>query len=265
MAKATSSTDLANKLAVKAATPAKRGDTIYDLIKRQRSEIEAALPNVGVTAERLTRIVMTQLRVNEKLANCTPQSLLGALMLTAQLGLEPGPLGQAYLVPFGNEVQFIVGYKGLISLAYRSGGIVISAYEICQNDLFKHDYGTGQVQHTFHLQKDRGPLIGVWAKAVMPSGQTSIRVMTKAEVEEHRARSRSKNNGPWVTDYDAMAKKTVIRALCSQLPLSSEAQKAIAADETAVVFDKEEGIIDVTEAPVVVDVQAVKTEGEVEG
>lgn len=265
MAKATSSTDLANKLAVKAATPAKRGDTIYDLIKRQRSEIEAALPNVGVTAERLTRIVMTQLRVNEKLANCTPQSLLGALMLTAQLGLEPGPLGQAYLVPFGNEVQFIIGYRGLISLAYRSGGIIVSAYEICQNDLFDHNYGTGQVEHTFKLSRDRGPTVGVWAKAIMPTGQQSILVMTKAEVEEHRARSRSKNNGPWVTDYDAMAKKTVIRALCSQLPLSSEAQKAIAADETAVVFDKEEGIIDATEAPVVVDVQAVKTEVEVEG
>lgn len=264
MAKTTSSTDLANKLAVKAATPAKRGDTIYDLIKRQRSEIEAALPNVGVTAERLTRIVMTQLRVNEKLANCTPQSLLGALMLTAQLGLEPGPLGQAYLVPFGNEVQFIVGYKGLISLAYRSGGIIVSAYEICQNDLFDHNYGTGQVEHTFKLSRDRGPTVGVWAKAIMPTGQQSILVMTKAEVEEHRARSRSKNNGPWVTDYDAMAKKTVIRALCSQLPLSSEAQKAIAADETAVVFDKEEGIIDMTEAPVVVDVQA-QDEAEVEG
>jgi recombination protein RecT len=234
---------------------------VFDLIKRQQPAIEAALPNVGVTAERLTRILMTQIRVNEKLANCTPQSLLGAVMLTAQLGLEPGPLGQAYLVPFGSECQFILGYKGLITLAYRSGGIIISAYEICQSDLFKHNYGTGEVTHTFQLQKDRGPTVGVWAKAIMPSGQTTILVMTKSEVEEHHKRSKASGSGPWMTDYDAMAKKTVIRALCSQLPLAAEAQKAMATDETAVIFNKDEGIIDVSEAPVVIDVE---TQEEVE-
>jgi recombination protein RecT len=252
MAKSNSS-NLANKLEVR-ATAKSTGMTVYDLIEKQKPAIERALPNVGITAERISRVLMTQIRVNEKLANCTPASLLGAVMLTAQLGLEPGPLGQAYLVPFGNECQFIVGYKGLITLAYRSGGIVISAYEICQNDLFKHDYGTGQVQHTFPLQKDRGPTVGVWAKAVLATGQSSILVMTKAEVEEHRKRSRAKDSGPWITDYDAMAKKTVIRALCSQLPLSSEAQKAMAADETAVIFNKDEGVIDAAEAPIFIDV-----------
>lgn len=256
------STDVANRLESRAVA-GNTGPTVFDLIKRQQPAIEAALPNVGVTAERLTRILMTQIRINDKLASCTPASLLGAVMLTAQLGLEPGPLGQAYFVPFGSECQFIIGYKGLIALAYRSGGIVISAYEICQNDIFKHNYGTGEVTHTFQLQKDRGPTVGVWAKAVLPSGATNILVMTKSEVEEHRKRSRAAGSGPWVTDYGAMAKKTVIRALCSQLPLSAEAQHALAADETAVVFNKEEGIIDVNEAPVMVDVET-QSEDEVE-
>lgn len=254
MAKA-SSTALANKLEVRAASKS-TGMTIYDLIQRQKPAIEAALPKTGLTAERLARIVATQLRTNERLAACTPASLLGALMLTAQLGLEPGPLGQAYLVPFGKEVTLIVGYRGYVALAHRSSGITITAYEIGQNDLFKHDYGTGQVSHTFHLQKDRGPTVGVWAKAKFPTGAESVLVMTKAEVEKHRARSRSKDSGPWVTDWDAMAKKTVIRALCSQLPLGSEAQRAIAADETAVVFSEEEGVIDLGDAPVV-DVEAL--------
>lgn len=248
-------TDLANKLEAKAAGKS-TGLTVYDLIDRQKPAIEKALPNVGLSAERLTRVLHTQLRINPKLASCTPASLLGAVMLTAQLGLEPGPLGQAFFVPFGNEVQFIIGYKGLIALAYRSGGIVISAYEICQNDLFKHDYGTGQVSHSFHLQKDRGPVSGFWAKAVLPNGQQNILVMTRAEVDEHRKRSRASGSGPWQTDYNAMGRKTVIRALCSQLPLNAEAQRAIAADETAVVFSEEEGVIDMGDAPLV-DVEAI--------
>jgi recombination protein RecT len=75
--------------------------------------------------------------------------------------------------------------------------------------------------------------------------------MTKAEVDAHRKRSAAKDSGPWVTDYDAMGKKTVIRVLCSQIPLNAEAQQAIAADETAVVFDGDEGVIEVSEAPVI--------------
>lgn len=251
MAKADTS-KLADQLEVRAARKAPAGQTIYDLIERQKPAIERALPNIGLTAERLTRVLQTQIRTNPRLAECSPVSLLGAVMLTAQLGLEPGPLGQAYFVPYGNkrtgqlECQFILGYKGMIALAWRSGGIVINAYTICANDLFEFDYGSGYVKHTYKISQNRGETTGFWAKATLPNGSTSILVMTRAEVDAHRKRSMARDDGPWVTDYDAMGKKTVIRVLCSQLPLGAEAQRAIAADETAVTFDADDGVIDVS-------------------
>ena len=103
----------------------KKPKTIKDWIKTMEPEIKKALPNV-ITPERFTRMALTAVSVNPKLAECTPRSFMGALMNAAQLGLEPNtPLGQAYLIPFKNkgvmEVQFQIGYKGLIDLAYRSG------------------------------------------------------------------------------------------------------------------------------------------------
>lgn len=252
-----SSTALENKLEARSARKG-GGMTIYDLLDRQKSQIEKALPNVGLTAERLARVIQTQLRVNPKLAECSPASLLGSVMLTAQLGLEPGPLGQAYFVPFAGEVQFIIGYKGLITLAWRSGGIVISAYAICQNDIFEFDNGSGYVKHTYRLDRERGKITGFWAKAILPNQTTAILVMTRDEVDAHKNRSASaqKGEGPWFTDYEAMGKKTVIRVLCSQLPLSIDAQRAIAADETAVVFDGNDGVVESMTAGPVIDVEA---------
>ena len=245
MARTTSSTALDARLEARAARKTSGGMTVYDLLDRQRPQIEKALPNVGLTAERLTRASDAD-QTQRPAGRVQPGLLLGAVMLTAQLGLEPGPLGQAYFVPYYNskaeryECQFILGYKGMIALAWRSGQIVISAYTICTNDLFEFDYGSGYVKHTYKISQQRGETTGFWAKAVMPNGSTAVLVMTRAEVDAHRKRSAAKDSGPWVTDYDAMGKKTVIRVLCSQIPLNTEAQRAIAADETAVVFDGDE-------------------------
>jgi recombination protein RecT len=248
---ARTTTDVANRLEAKSVAKT-TGKTVFDLIEQQRPAIQRALPKTGLTADRLARIIMTQIRTNPKLASCTAESLLGAVMLTAQLGLEPGPLGQAYFVPFGNQVQFIIGYKGLVSLAFRAG-IVLSAHAIYESDRFQFDYGTDKVEHYFLFGQERGKLIGVWAKAVLPSGQVKIRVMTMAEVDSHRKRSRASDSGPWVTDYEAMSVKTVLRVLCAQLPLNTETQRALAADETSVVFNDDSGIIDIPESQVTVE------------
>ena len=231
---------LKGKLAVRAAGAV--GDSIFDLIERQKPALERALPKVGITADRFIRVVHTQLRMNPALADCTPASLLGAVMLSAQLGLEPGPLGHAYLVPFRNnkldrmECQFIVGYKGLVNLAYRAN-IVLVAYTIHENDLFEQDYGTDYVSHKVPLSGSRGQVIGAWAKAVLPGGRRLTRVLTKEEIEAHRGRSRAANSGPWVTDYEAMAAKTAARALCAFVPLDTVSLTALAADESTVVYN----------------------------
>jgi recombination protein RecT len=225
------STDLATTVAGKREGLTK-GDNIFALIERMKPAIEKALPeNIGV--ERFARVVLTEIRRNPKIGECSQESILGALMLSAQLGLEPGnSLGHAYLIPYGRDLQFQLGYKGYILLAYRSGGIIVNAYDIHAKDIFEFNYGTGIVNHTYRLGSERGPVVGVWAQATMPNGTKSILVMPLDEVEARRKRSRAANAGPWVTDYNAMAKKTVIRALFSQLPLSAEAQRAAAVDDS---------------------------------
>ena len=116
--------NLKEELAKQAETPApvlKKSMSIADLIKAMEPQIKRALPST-ITVERFTRIALSALNTTPKLKECTPMSFLSALMNAAQLGLEPNsPLGQAYLIPFKNkgvyEVQFQLGYKGLLDLA----------------------------------------------------------------------------------------------------------------------------------------------------
>ncbi len=105
-----------------------------------QSQFAKALPSV-MTPERFTRIVLTAIRNNQKLAQCDKGSFFAAVMSSAQLGLEPNtPLGQAYLIPYGNECQFQIGYKGLIDLAYRSGEVsIIQAQTVYEKDEFVYE------------------------------------------------------------------------------------------------------------------------------
>jgi recombination protein RecT len=212
--------------------------TVYDLLEQQKTQIARALPK-HMSAERFARIVLTECRRTPRLMGCTPESLLGAVMLSAQLGLEPGPLGHCYLLPFRNtrngttEVQFLIGYKGLIDLARRSGNIEsIVAREVCEHDEFEFEYGLDERLVHRPALTDRGNPIAYYAVAKYRDGGHTMMVMSLDDIAARRARSRAKDSGPWVTDFDAMARKTVIRAMASYLPLSIEAAQAVLADET---------------------------------
>ena len=132
-------------------------------IKQMQGEIKKALPAV-ITPERFTRIVLSALSTNPKLAQTTPQSFLSAMMTAAQLGMEPNtPLGQAYLIPYYNsksrcnECQFQLGYKGLIDLAYRSGEVsIIQAQVVYENDEFTYSFGLEPVLRHIPAASDRG-------------------------------------------------------------------------------------------------------------
>lgn len=123
---------------------AKQGEaqTIKDYIKMYEGEIAKALPSV-MTPERFARIVTTAVTNNPKLAQCTPQSFVGAMLNSAQLGLEPNTsLGQAYLIPYGNKCQFQIGYRGLLDLAFRTGEVKsITAEVVKENDTFEYELG----------------------------------------------------------------------------------------------------------------------------
>lgn len=221
-------------------TVADQAKSLRELLTARKAELAAALPR-HITADRLLRLMMTAVTRNPKLLACTQASLYGALLQTAQLGLEPDLLGQSYLVPFRNtkkgvvECQLIPGYLGLLTLARRSGQIAsVEARVVRKGDKFSFRYGLDpKLEHEpVAAPLDKSPLTHVYALArFIHGGVPSWLVMTREEVEQHRARSRSANEGPWVTDYEAMSLKTVLRQLCKFLPSSVELQTAVALDE----------------------------------
>lgn len=204
-----------------------------------KQQMALALPK-HMTADRLARIAMTEIRKKPMLARCDQQSFLGAIMQCAQLGLEPGgALGHAYLLPFNNrakktvEVQFIVGYRGMIDLARRSGQIVsLSARAVHANDEFSYEYGLDEKLHHKPYEKgDPGQLTHVYAVAKLKDGGIQFEVMSIEQVNAVRAQSKAKDDGPWGTHFEEMAKKTVIRRLFKYLPVSIELSTAVALDE----------------------------------
>lgn len=235
--------DLKNKVAAKAqetGVQQKPKDTIEVLLKRMAPEIQRALPK-HMTADKLARITLTTLRLNPKLMECNQASLLGAVMQAAQLGLEPGMLGQCYLIPYENrklgtiEAQFQLGYKGMIELVRRTGQIsTLEAHEVCENDIFEFSYGSGgTLKHTPNLKGDRGKTYCYYAYAKLKDGSEAYHVMSIAEINRIRDKySKTKNFGPWIDEYDAMARKTVLKQLVKYLPLSTEVMTQIAQDET---------------------------------
>lgn len=218
----------------------KRNKTMKDLIVSMEGQIAKALPSV-ITPERFTRMVMTALSSTPKLQECTPKSFLGAMMQAAQLGVEPNtPLGQAYLIPYSNhgnlECQFQLGYKGLLDLAYRSGDIAdISAHVVYANDKFEYELGlTPKLRHVPALT-DRGESILYYAIYHTKSGGYGFEVMSREDVVSHRnkySKAAAKGFSPWATNFDEMAKKTVLKRVLKYAPLKSDFQRAVTTDET---------------------------------
>lgn len=219
---------------------AKPGGALKAYITQMQGEIAKALPSV-ITPERFTRIVFSAISANPQLAETTPESFLGAMMTAAQLGVEPNtPLGQAYLLPYRNkgqlEAQFQLGYRGLIDLAYRSGEVkVIQAHEVCENDEFRYSFGLEPSLTHVPALHDRGEVIAYYAMFQTKDGGFGFEVMSKADVEAH-ARKYSKAYGssfsPWATNFDEMAKKTVLKKALKYAPMKSDFVRGVASDET---------------------------------
>lgn len=208
-----------------------------------KSQMALALPK-HMTADRLARIATTEIRKVPALAKCNIESFMGSIMQCAQLGLEPGSaLGHAYLLPFGNgkasdglaNCQLIIGYRGMIDLARRSGQIIsIAARAVHERDQFSYEYGLHEdLQHKPCEDGEPGKLTHVYAVARLKDGGVQFEVMSKLEVDKVKAQSKAGSNGPWVSHYEEMAKKTVIRRLFKYLPVSIEMQQAVILDERA--------------------------------
>ncbi|RJT47197.1 recombination protein RecT [Rahnella woolbedingensis] len=214
-----------------------------------KNQLAAALPR-HMTADRMIRIVTTEIRKNPELAGCNQQSFIGSVVQCSQLGLEPGnALGHAYLLPFNKnkknpqtgkwevvskDVQLIIGYRGMIDLARRSGQIVsISARTVREGDYFSFSYGLEENLTHRPGESEDSPITHVYAVAKLKDGGVQFEVMTFKQVEKVRAGSKAGTSGPWVSHWEEMAKKTVIRRLFKYLPVSIEMQKAVIMDEKA--------------------------------
>jgi recombination protein RecT len=215
--------------------------TLRNLFEERKGELARALPR-HLPIERFMRLILTACTRTPRLFESTPASVYGAVMQAAQLGLEIDVAGQAHLIPFRNkktgnyEAQLIPGYKGLIALARRSGEIsTISARAVFEKDYFDYKYSLEKdtLDHKPCEEENRGELSHVYAIARLKDGGIQWEVMPRSDVERVRKQARAGNDGPWVTHYEEMAKKTVLRRLCKLLPSSVELQTAIALDEHA--------------------------------
>lgn len=214
--------------------------TMQGYIKSMEGEIAKALPSV-ITPERFTRIVLSAISMNPMLSECTPSSFLGAMMTSAQLGLEVNtPLGQAYVLPYSNkgqlEAQFQLGYKGLIDLAYRSGEVeVIQAHIVYENDDFECEFGLDPKLTHRPATSNRGEAVKVYAMFKTKSGGFGFDVMSMEDVKLHAAKySKAFNSSfsPWKTNFEEMAKKTVLKRVLKYAPLKSDFVRAAVQDGT---------------------------------
>jgi recombination protein RecT len=224
-------------------------------ITNMQDQFAMAMPR-GKEAAQLVRDALTCLRMTPKLAECEPTSVLGALMTCAQLGLRPGVLGHAWLLPFwdsrlvvgkdgrgnprygGHRAQLVIGYQGLVELAHRSGQITsLVARTVHANDTFDVSYGLDdQLTHKPVLRGERGEPVAYYAVAKFTTGGHVFFVMGYDEMESYRDRyamARNKKGeivGPWRDQFEGMALKTTIRQLAKWLPKSTEFASAIEAD-----------------------------------
>lgn len=209
-------------------------------LQRLGPEIARALPK-HITPDRMARVCLTALRTTPKLATCTQESFLGAILACAQLGLEPNsPLGHAFLVPYENykakrtDCQLIIGYQGMIELAYRSGRVTsIAAQVVRQGDHFIYELGLRpKLEHRPSEDADREqrPITHAYAVAQIKDGEPISWVLSYPQIEARRTRGASgkkypdgnRVKTPWDTDYEAMALKSAVRALFKWIPKSPE-------------------------------------------
>lgn len=229
---------------VKNAVATTKISTVYDFMAQKKDLIASALPR-HITADRLVGMFTLVIKNNPELLNCSQLSLISAMVQTAQLGLMPGNISHCYYVPFNNkkkdgtfvrEVQFILGYKGMVELVNRSGQAAILSTEcVYANDEFNYELGLDPKLEHKPARANRGEIIGVYAvaKNIMVNEKIFV-YLTRTEIDKIRNASKAGQSeySPWAKWFEEMAKKTAVKRLCKLLPLSVDIQKKIATDET---------------------------------
>lgn len=246
--------DAKNALATRRENGGVAANSLADQIRKMEAQFKLAMPK-GAEATQLVRDALTALRMTRNLAKCEHTSVMGSLMTCAQLGLRPGVLGHAWLLPFwskkaskdakgrdvpGHVAQLVIGYQGLIELAHRSDNVAsIIARTVYENDTFDIDYGIADsLVHKPHRGSGgRGDATDYYAIVKFVNGGYAFWSMSHTEMESHRdkhATAKTRDGrvfGPWADHFEAMAHKTCVRMLAKYMPKSTELANALAADE----------------------------------
>ncbi len=217
-------------------------DSFRSILSLQKDAIAQIIPR-ALSPERMVKLAIVAVSKNPKLVECTKESFLLAFMQCVELGLEPNsPLGLAYLIPYYNgktkkmEVQFQLGYKGLLALIRRSEEVgSVNAYAVHKNDKFSISLGDSpHIEHEPTVSGDPGELIGAYMVAELKSGQKEREWMTRAEILKIKGRSQAVQAGekfkfktPWDTDEGEMFRKTVLKRGGKRLPISTEVAEVI--------------------------------------
>ena len=224
-------------------------ERVVKMIEADR-DLFAVLPT-HTRAAVFRNVVLATLKASPQVLACKPDSIRNALMDAARLGIEPDGIGgRGYLIAYAGECQFIIGYKGLVELAYRSGRVLsIDSDLIRDGDPYQYVRGSApRLDHqplppgTPHVEATP-PYVGVshhgrkivaaYASAELAGGIRKFKVVWWDEIETVRkkAPSSKKPDSPWQVWLPAMSQKTAIRRLCDTLPMSAEAQHAVGLDE----------------------------------
>lgn len=209
-----------------------------DLFVKAQPQIAAVLPR-HMSAERVVRMASFACGQNNKLLECSPTLLLTEVMRAASLGLDVGGVsGHAFIVPYKSVPKLVVGYKGFVDLALRTGKVSkVVARLVYAGDYFDYDLGINErLEHKPTHQADGWENVThAYAFAKLTNGDSLFEVLTRSQIEQRRGRSASWESAKsaWSSDPEAMAKKTAIRALAPMLPQSPELAAALELENRA--------------------------------
>lgn len=229
--------DLTNKIATQQNKPTM---TVAQFFEREIPNIAAVMPKGTMDPQRMAKLAIQIWTGNEKLAACNKNSFVAALITCAQFGLEPNtPLGQCYIIPYGDQATFQLGYAGLLNLAYRTGEYKsIYVREVYKDDEFKVTYGI--FEDLVHVPSEDGPADGelpthIYAVYHLKNGGYNFECWSWNKVIKHAkkfSKSYNKKDGGWQTNPIAMAKKTVLIAVLKYAPKSLDVAQAVEVDDT---------------------------------
>ncbi|MED4461826.1 recombinase RecT [Metabacillus fastidiosus] len=256
---------LKNKLAsTNSQAPSTQGTTMKSLLSSP-AVLKRFEEVLGKRATQFTASILSLYNSEKMLQKAEPMSVISSAMIAATLDLPVDKnLGYAWIVPYGGKAQFQLGYKGYIQLALRSAQYRhINVTAICEGELINWNPLTEEIEIDFEA-RESDAVIGYAAYFELLNGFRKTIYWTKEQVEKHRKKF-SKSDFGWKNDWDAMAMKTVLKALLSKWGiLSVEMQKAVIEDnderELKDITDEAAELSDMESEPTIIDADAAEVE-----